>query len=586
MSIRILIVPDKFKGAAPASDVADAIELFLRRRFVRGCDEKHLIIEKLPLADGGDGSMEVLRSALGFRCRIAEVACEDALGRPIKAPILLNADTAFIEMAQVCGLAMLSREERNPEKTTTRGLGQLMLEAARLGAGRIIIGLGGSATNDCGAGMLETCPPSALKGISLMAACDVENPLLGPDGATMVYGPQKGADGAMLARLEQRVEEFAASRGIDPLVPGGGAAGGVGACLHSLYGAHLTPGWKLFGDMVALEEKIAAADLVITAEGRVDAQSLSGKLLAGISSLCIKYRKVLKVVCGKNYLHPRFWRKAGIYDILALHEVEPDKRKSIEGTERLLSGRGLLLAGCDEAGRGCLAGPVFAAAVILPEDFYDERLNDSKQMTEADRDALRERIEAEALAWKVVAVQASEIDRINILNASVAGMQRALDGLSVRPQAVFVDGNRFSPYFDPDGRKVPFHCVVHGDARIAAIAAASVLAKTHRDEYMRRISAEYPQYGWDRNMAYPTAEHRDAIRRYGITPYHRRSFALRDSDSSLNGNNLFERGSDASFVRDSDASVIPGSDPSFVRGSDPSVIPGSDRESPDNNTLF
>ena len=133
---------------------------------------------------------------------------------------------------------------------------------------------------------------------------------------------------------------------------------------------------------------------------------------------------------------------------------------------------------------------------------------------------------------------------------------------------------------------MPFHCVVHGDARIAAIAAASVLAKTHRDEYMRCISAEYPQYGWDRNMAYPTAEHRDAIRRYGITPYHRRSFALRDSDSSLNGNNLFERGSDASFVRDSDASVIPGSDPSFVRGSDPSVIPGSDRESPDNNTLF
>lgn len=562
MSTRILIVPDKFKGAASASGVADAIELFLRRRFVRGRDEKHLIIEKLPLADGGDGSMEVLLSALGFRCRIVEASCEDALGCPIKAPILLNGDTAFIEMAQVCGLAMLSREERNPEKTTTRGLGQLMLEAARLGAARIIIGLGGSATNDCGAGMLETCPPSALKGISLMAACDVENPLLGPDGATMVYGPQKGADGEMLARLEQRVEEFAASRGIDPLVPGGGAAGGVGACLHSLYGAHLTPGWKLFGDMVALEEKIAGADLVITAEGRVDAQSLSGKLLAGISSLCIKYRKVLKVVCGKNFLHPRFWRKAGIYDILALHEVEPDTRKSIEGTERLLSGRGLLLAGCDEAGRGCLAGPVFAAAVILPEDFYDERLNDSKQMTEADRDALRERIEAEALAWKVVAVQASEIDRINILNASVAGMQRALDGLSVRPQAVFVDGNRFSPYFDPDGRKVPYHCVVHGDARIAAIAAASVLAKTHRDEYMRRISAEYPQYGWDRNMAYPTAEHREAIAKYGITPYHRRSFALPDSDSSLHANDLFERGSDAS------------------------VIPGSDRESPDNNTLF
>ena len=153
-------------------------------------------------------------------------------------------------------------------------------------------------------------------------------------------------------------------------------------------------------------------------------------------------------------------------------------------------------------------------------------LNDSKQMSERERDELREVIEREAVAWRVVAVDAAEIDRINILNASITGMQRALDGLSLRPDLILVDGNRFQPYTGPDGVRIPAHCVIHGDARSAAIAAASVLAKTHRDEYMRRLAAEYPQYGWDRNMAYPTAEHREAIRHYGITPYHRRSYKL------------------------------------------------------------
>ncbi|MBO4769101.1 MAG: glycerate kinase, partial [Bacteroidales bacterium] len=357
MTSRILIVPDKFKCAASASQVADALEAFLRSRSVRGHDPRHLTIEKLPLADGGDGSLEVLRSALGDECRVVSVPAEDALGRPVEAPVLLFGDSAFIEMAKVCGLAMLSFEERNPEITSTRGLGLVMKAAAGMGVSRIILGIGGSATNDGGAGMLETCPPSSLAGIDILVACDVENPLLGPNGATMVYSAQKGADAAMQERLERRMEEFARSHGIDASVPGGGAAGGVGAALHSLYGAKLTPGWRLFGDMVHLEEKIAEADLVLTAEGRVDGQSLNGKLLTGISSLCIKYRKVLKVVCGKSYLHPKMWRKSGIYDIFALSEVEPDIRKSIEGTVRLLSGEGLMLAGCDEAGRGCLAGP-------------------------------------------------------------------------------------------------------------------------------------------------------------------------------------------------------------------------------------
>ena len=189
---------------------------------------------------------------------------------------------------------------------------------------------------------------------------------------------------------------------------------------------------------------------------------------------------------------------------------------------------GLIEAGVDEAGRGCLAGPVYAAAVILPTNYCHPLLNDSKQLTEAQRDELRPVIEREALAWAVTAVSAEEIDRINILNASIEGMKRSLDQLAVKPGLVLVDGNRFSPWHD-----VPAHTVVKGDATIQAIAAASVLAKTHRDEYMRRLAREYPQYGWDRNMAYPTEEHRAAIRTYGITPYHRRSFNLLGDEKTL-----------------------------------------------------
>ncbi|MBQ9310052.1 MAG: ribonuclease HII [Bacteroidales bacterium] len=179
-------------------------------------------------------------------------------------------------------------------------------------------------------------------------------------------------------------------------------------------------------------------------------------------------------------------------------------------------------AGCDEAGRGPLAGPVYAAAVILPEDFFHPQLNDSKQMSEKARDTLREVIEREAIAWKVVAVEAEEIDRLNILWASVTGMQRAVLALGPAPDFLLIDGNRFRPF----GRygKEDYLTVVHGDATYASIAAASVLAKTHRDEKMRELAALYPGYGWERNMGYPTPEHIDAIRRLGYTPQHRRSF--------------------------------------------------------------
>ena len=183
---------------------------------------------------------------------------------------------------------------------------------------------------------------------------------------------------------------------------------------------------------------------------------------------------------------------------------------------------GRIEAGCDEAGRGPLAGPVYAAAVILPPDFRHPLLNDSKQMSEKARNELREVIEREAIAWKVEAVQAEEIDRLNILWASVTGMQRAVLGLAVRPDFLLIDGNKFRP-FEAFGRN-RYRTVVHGDATYASIAAASVLAKTWRDERMKALALEYPGYGWERNMGYPTPEHIEAIRRLGYTPEHRKSF--------------------------------------------------------------
>lgn len=179
----------------------------------------------------------------------------------------------------------------------------------------------------------------------------------------------------------------------------------------------------------------------------------------------------------------------------------------------------LLEAGCDEAGRGCLAGPVFAAAVILPSDFHDPLLNDSKQMTARQRERLRAIIEREAVAWAVEAVSAVRIDEINILNASFEGMSRAAARLDPVPGFLAIDGNRFRTTLP-----IPYRCIVKGDATYADIAAASVLAKTHRDEYMLRLAEKFPQYGWAKNKGYPTREHRLAIREYGLTPHHRLTF--------------------------------------------------------------
>jgi len=194
-------------------------------------------------------------------------------------------------------------------------------------------------------------------------------------------------------------------------------------------------------------------------------------------------------------------------------------------------------AGCDEAGRGCLAGSVFAAAVILPPDYENAELNDSKQLSEKRRYALREQVERDAVAWAVGIVTPEEIDRINILNASILAMHRALDQLSVRPEAIIVDGNRFKPYAHPQPlpgegsvgsgvEYLPHTCIVKGDGKYLSIAAASILAKTYRDDYMKQLAGEYPMYDWQSNKGYPTAKHRAALRQYGPSFYHRMTYNL------------------------------------------------------------
>ena len=185
---------------------------------------------------------------------------------------------------------------------------------------------------------------------------------------------------------------------------------------------------------------------------------------------------------------------------------------------------GVVEAGCDEAGRGCLCGPVVCAAVVLPEGFECGEINDSKQLSAKQREQLAEYIKAKASAWAVEMVEAEEIDSINILNASILGMHRAVARLQIKPDHLIIDGNRFKEYVDEEFRPIPHHTVVKGDGKYMSIAAASILAKTARDEYMMKLAAEHPGYGWERNMGYPTREHREALKRLGVTPHHRRSY--------------------------------------------------------------
>jgi ribonuclease HII len=188
----------------------------------------------------------------------------------------------------------------------------------------------------------------------------------------------------------------------------------------------------------------------------------------------------------------------------------------------------LIEAGCDEAGRGCLAGPVTAAAVILPKFFRHEILNDSKKLTHKQRDILKDEIISSAIAWKVAFIDNNEIDEMNILRASIKAMHIAIEGLNTEPQFLLIDGNRFYPY-----KNIKYKTIVKGDGKFFSIAAASVLAKTFRDEYMEKIHCEYPEYGWNKNKGYPTAFHREALLKYGLTPFHRRSFSLFDTQQKI-----------------------------------------------------
>lgn len=190
--------------------------------------------------------------------------------------------------------------------------------------------------------------------------------------------------------------------------------------------------------------------------------------------------------------------------------------------------KGVIEAGCDEAGRGCLAGPVFAAAVILPPDYKNKLLDDSKKLTEKAREKLRPIIETEAIAWAVASCDNHEIDKINILNASILAMHRAVEQLQKKPEFLLIDGNRFKPYKD-----IPFETIVKGDGKFMSIAAASVLAKTYRDEFMQKIHAEHPEFDWQKNKGYPTAHHRNLLIEHGPTPYHRRSFQLKQTQIEL-----------------------------------------------------
>ena len=543
----ILLVPDKFKGTYTASEIAEMIEVAIRES---GNTAEEVV--QVPMADGGEGSVEVVMRAVPG-AREEWVDSKDALMRDIYVPLVVAGDTVFIEMARCVGLMMIDKPERNPMNTTTYGLGMMLMAALDFNPRKIIVGIGGSATNDGGRGMVEAVGLENLhlfENIEVKVACDVKNPLLGPNGATAVFAPQKGATPEMLPLLEKRMEDWCVtagewlekvgygSRAADfATIPGGGAAGGVGAALYAFFGAELQQGWRLFADMVSLDEQIKRSRMVITGEGRLDASSLGGKLVSGLASLCGQYHRRLYVVCGQNSLgsDPSIcdvvtllggfkkkiaqWCKASWRD-----EYLPSAENDLFGGADSYG----VVAGCDEAGRGPLAGPVYAAAVVLPEGFWHPLLKDSKKMTASQREIMRGIIEKEALAWCVASCSAAEIDEMNILQASITAMQRALDGLKPSFDLVLVDGNRFSRYVTPSGRAVPYKCIVKGDDKVPEISAASILAKTYRDEYMTKLAAEYPVYGWERNMGYPTEEHREAVKKYGLSPHHRKSFSVKE----------------------------------------------------------
>lgn len=339
---RIVVSVDKFKGTLTSMEAAQAIKCGLERSF------PHSDILLYPMADGGDGSLEVVQGAAGGE--LVHTQGRDPLGRLCNTSYLMLGDTAFVEMAKISGLTLVPPGERDIMNSTTYGLGELIREAIEVRrARRVVVAIGGSATNDGGIGMLEALgfrydkrenvlDDSQVGAVTphlwetdIEVACDVENPLLGENGAAAVYAPQKGATPELIPVLEQRAALWAEAVAkwkkvcMEEIVsvPGSGAAGGVGFALHSVLGGEIIPGWRVFSQMMNLEEAIKSADLVITGEGKFDRQSLEGKLPLGIAQICAQYRKPLWLICGRNTISEEIYRSYGICRLLPISYLYP-----------------------------------------------------------------------------------------------------------------------------------------------------------------------------------------------------------------------------------------------------------------------
>lgn len=391
---KILIAPDKFKGSLTSAQAAQAIRKGIEEKYSLPC--RKLEFRIIEIADGGDGSLEVLHKKLPGS-RVVGVPVHNPVGKSVTSDILLytlpkKGDEAglcaFIEMAKVSGLEMLSKEERNPLNTTTYGMGEAIRGAIAHGATQITLSIGGSATNDGGAGMLQALGyrfldvageeiPSPicggdlgrvasmeatvdqenggtgklLQGITFKVICDVTNPLLGPQGATAVYGPQKGADTQALQQLETGLANYAAVAEKSLGVPqeckehsGAGAAGGVGYAGLALLGAELIPGWKFFAEITSLEESVQWADLVITGEGSLDSQSLSGKVVSGVLNLAAKYNKPAAIFCGVSKLTPAELGDVRCYSIASLgHPLEVCMRDAAKLLQQLANNDAVII---------------------------------------------------------------------------------------------------------------------------------------------------------------------------------------------------------------------------------------------------
>lgn len=362
---KVLIIVDKFKGSLTAREVAAIIGESVTE--VR----QDISVSLLPLADGGDGTIEALESR---GCGVERHQATDPLGRAIEVPVLKLKDGVLCEMAKSSGISLLSKEERNPLITTTYGLGEVIMSVARAGHRSITIGIGGSATNDGGAGMLQalgfrfydrsgdlitgeygitggmlsqihniddSSVQQIVRELKIRVACDVNNPLLGDYGATKVYGPQKGAGKEALITLEEGMVSF--SRVCKKFLkvdlsenPGSGAAGGVGFALSSFLGAEMVSGWRLLFDIVDADREFSNSHLIITGEGRTDGQSLSGKLLDGVIELSQKYKRRLWIICGDNLLTNRELEMVGVERLFSISQIEPNKERAISNAEYLL----------------------------------------------------------------------------------------------------------------------------------------------------------------------------------------------------------------------------------------------------------